>query len=409
MQWLQSQLGETFTALRHRNYRLWFFGQMISLVGTWMQSSAQGFLIYELTKSPAYLGYVGFVAGLPSWIFTLFAGVIADRMPRRNLLVITQTSMMLLAFILAGLTFSHVVRPWHILILATLLGVANAFDSPARLSFIREMVGHEDLTNAIAMNATMFTTATVIGPAVGGLAYASLGPGWCFIVNGLSFLAVIAALLMMRLAPFIPQEKKNSVWKDLKEGLQYVAGHQVIRTLITNLGIISLLGLGVITLLPAWSVEILKGDARTNGYLLSARGVGSLVSALMIAALGRFNFRGKLWTYGSLVLPILTLVFAFVHILPAALLVIVGIGWAFILLVNTTNAMVQSHVKEELRGRVMGVYTLIFFGAAPIGALFAGWLAAGLGEPPTVAISAIILLVFASFIWLRHPWLRALE
>jgi len=407
--WFSERLAATFIALRHRNYRLWFFGQLVSLVGTWMQSSAQGFLIYELTKSPAYLGYIGFLAGLPSWIFTLFAGVIADRLPRRNLLLVIQSFMMILAFILGGLTIAGIVQPWHILALAFLLGVANAFDAPTRLSFIREMVSREDLTNAIALNATMFTSAVVIGPAVGGLAYASLGPGWCFTLNGLSFLAVILALSLMKLHPFTPPEKKASIWKDLVEGVRYVKNHPVIRLLIINLGVIAMLGFGVITLLPAWSVEILGGDARTNGYLLSARGVGSLASALMVASLGRFAFRGKLWTIGSFTLPALTLLFALTRSLALALLIIVGIGWSFILLVNTTNAMVQSLARDELRGRVMGVYTLIFFGASPIGSLIVGWLAAGVGEPPTVILTAALLLAYAFFVFVRQPMMRTLE
>jgi MFS family permease len=184
----------TFAALKHSNYRLWFQGQLVSLFGTWMQTTAQGFLVFELTHSPEYLGYVGFAAGIPTWLFTLYGGVIADRVPRRTLLTVTQTSMMVLAFILAGLVFSHLVQPWHILALAFLLGVANSFDAPARQAFVGEMVAREDLTNAIALNATMFHMATAVGPAVAGFTYALFGPGWCFTLNGLSFIAVIAAL-----------------------------------------------------------------------------------------------------------------------------------------------------------------------------------------------------------------------
>jgi MFS family permease len=180
-------LNRTFAALQHRNYRLWFVGQLVSMVGTWMQSTAQGYLVFELTRSPAYLGYVGFAAGVPSWLFMLYGGVVADRMSRRNLLLITQTVMMILAFGLAGLTFSGLIQPWHLILLAFGLGVANAFDAPARQAFVLEMVSREDLTNAIALNSTMFNLATVIGPAVAGVAYAILGPAWCFTLNGLSF------------------------------------------------------------------------------------------------------------------------------------------------------------------------------------------------------------------------------
>lgn len=213
-------LSQTFTSLRYPNFRLWFFGQLVSLVGTWMQSAAQGYLMYELTHSSAQLGYVGFVGGLPSWFFTLYAGVIADRISRRKLLIITQSSMMLLAFVLAFLTFSQLVQPWHILTLAFFLGIANAFDAPARQSFTIEMVDRQDLTNAIALNSTMFTSALVVGPAVGGLAYAALGPGWCFTVNGITFIAVISALFLMKLQPPPPRPVKANSWAELLEGLK---------------------------------------------------------------------------------------------------------------------------------------------------------------------------------------------
>ena len=262
----------TFTALRHRNYKLWFQGQMVSLFGTWMQSTALGFLIYELTKSPAYLGWVGFAAGIPSWIFMLYAGVVADRMSRRNLLVITQTAMMLLAFLAAGLTFLHLIQPWHIIILAFCLGVANAFDAPPRQALVQELVAREDMTNAIALNGAMFNISVAIGPAVGGVTYALFGPAWCFAINGLSFVAVIAALLAMRLEPFKPRPHQGSVLADLKEGVSYVTHHPMIRTLISLIGMISLFGLSFQTLMPAWSVNILHGHATLNGRRPHDRG-----------------------------------------------------------------------------------------------------------------------------------------
>src|SRR5689334_14876397 len=221
---------QTFAALKYRNYRLWFNGQLVSLFGTWMQATAQGYLVFQLTQSPAYLGYVGFAAGVPAWVFTLYGGVIADRMSRRTLMLITQTAMMLLAFVLAGLVFAGVAQPWQIIALAFLLGVANAFDGPARLAFVVELVEREDLTNAIALNATMFNLASATGPAMAGLAYALVGPGWCFMLNGLSFLAVIWALLRMRLEPRPPKARRGSTWADLGEGLRYILGERTIRT-----------------------------------------------------------------------------------------------------------------------------------------------------------------------------------
>src|SRR5262249_16874675 len=241
---------QTFAALRHRNYRLWFTGQLVSLFGTWMQTTAQGYLVFQLTQSPAYLGYVGFAAGVPAWLFRVYGGVIADRMPRRTLMLITQTAMMILAFVLAGLVFAGLVQPWQIVILAFLLGVANAFDGPARLAFVVELVDREDLTNAIALNATMFNLATATGPAVAGLTYALIGPAWCFTLNGLSFLAVITALLRMKLPPK-PAARRASTWADLGEGVRYIAREPAIRTLIGLVGMTSLFGISFATLFPA--------------------------------------------------------------------------------------------------------------------------------------------------------------
>ena len=289
----QFSLHNTFASLKYPNYRLWFAGQLISLVGTWAQSAAQGYLIYELTKSPAYLGYVSFANGLPTWIFTLYAGAIADRVSRRTLMVITQSGMMILALILAILTFTNTVQWWHILILSFLLGVCNAFDAPARQAFVLEMVEREDLTNAIALNSTMFNLAMVMGPAFGGLIYAWVGPGWCFTINAISFIAVIIALLLMKLKPFVPVKSNRSAVGDVKEGLKYVANHPSVKMLIFNLFIITILGLGIAALIPAWSVEVLGGNAATNGFLMAARGIGSLIGALMIAALGRMRYPRK--------------------------------------------------------------------------------------------------------------------
>jgi MFS family permease len=405
---LRTKFAHTFSALRHRNYRLWFAGQLVSMFGTWMQTTAQGFLIFELTNSAAYLGYVSFATGVPTWLLTLYGGVIADRISRRNLLVITQTSMMLLAFILAGLTFLKLVQPWHVILLAFLLGTANAFDTPARQSFVLEMVGRDDLTNAIALNSALFNSATAVGPAVAGLTYALVGPAWCFTINGVTFIAVITALLLMRFKHQVKPAGKSSAIRDMGAGLRYAASHQTIRLLIAGLGIVSLFGLGFIPLMPAWAVNVLGGDVRTNGLLQSARGLGALLAALMIAYYGGLKSRGKLLTLGSFIFPSLLIVFALVHWLPLSLVVLVGVGWGFMLLVNLSNALVQTQVPDELRGRVMSIFTLAFFGLFPVGSLIAGSLADVIGEPPTVLIGAIIVLVVATLAWLRFPQIRRL-
>ncbi len=405
----QFSLRDTFVSLKYPNYRLWFIGQLVSLVGTWTQTTAQGYLIYQLTKSPAYLGYASFANGLPSWFFTLYAGAIADRVPRRTLMVITQSSMLVLAFVLAILAFTNTVQWWHILILTFLLGISNAFDAPARQAFVLEMVEREDMTNAIALNSTMFNSAVVLGPAFGGLIYAWVGPGWCFTINGISFIAVIIALLLMRLKPFVPIRSYGSTWSDVKEGLKFVVNHPALRMLISNLFITTTFGLGIATLIPAWAVVVLGGDASTNGFLLAARGFGSLIGALTIAALGHIRFRGKVWTVNSLIMPIMMVVFAYMHWLIPSLLAMAAMGFSFMMIVNLSNAMVQTRIPDEMRGRVMGIYTFFFFGAIPLGSLIAGWAADIIGEPVTVIISAVILLVFALWVIWRQPALRAME
>ncbi len=400
---------DTFAAFKYRNYRLWFIGQVVSLVGTWMQSTAQGYLVYEITQSTAYLGLVGFATGVPSWLFNLYGGVIADRVPRRIMLMITQSCQMVLAFILAWLTFTGIVQPWHIVILAFLLGVANAFDAPARQSFVLEMVEREDLTNAIALNSIMFNSAIAVGPAVAGIAYAILGPGWCFTINGISFIAVIIALALMRITWVAPPHEQRSVWAEIREGFRFVVSNRIVRTLIFNLFMVSLLGMGFVTLLPAWAVKQLGGDSSTFGFLQSARGVGAVFAGLMLAMMGGWHVRGKLFTIGGLAFPIMLAVFTLMHWLPLSMLALLGAGWGMVVMFNTSNAMLQSITPDELRGRVMGIYTLSFFGVIPIGALIAGQVAEVIGQAPTIMVGVISLLLTALFIWWRVPELRKME
>lgn len=400
---------QTFIALSYPNFRLWFFGQITSLFGTWMQATAQGFLVYELTRSPAYLGYVTFAAGLPSWLFMLVGGVAADRISRRTLMVITQTVMMILAFILAALTFSGVVQPWHIILMAFLLGTANAFDAPARLALAPDLVDRQDLTNAIALNATMFNAATVLGPTIGSLVYAAFGPAWCFMINGLSFIAVIVALLMMNLPKSTqPLQPHPSAFKEIKQGFGYVLAQPVIMALMGVVLMTTTFGFSFVPLLPAWSVEVLGGDVRTNGLLYSARGLGALIGALSIASLGRFNFRGRLLSIGMFLFPALLLVFSFLRWLPLALLSLAGVGAALVLVMNLANSLVQTNTSDELRGRVTSIYTLTFFGFMPLGALLVGQIAEHTSAPLAVQIGSIVLIAFAFLTWAFFPKLRHL-
>ncbi len=398
----------TFSALTHRNFKLWFYGQTISLIGTWMQITAQSFLIFELTHSSSYLGYVGFASGIPSWFFMFYGGVIVDRVSRRTVLIITQVALMVLSIVLAFLTFSGHIEPWHILILSLITGIAVAFDAPARQTFVNELVHREHLTNAIALNATMFNTAAAVGPAVSGVAYALVGPAWCFTINAFSFIFVIIGLYMIKLDVKEKVKKTSSILSDLKEGLVYIKSHKLIRTFILFSASVSLLGVSFTTLIPAWAVKILGGDSATNGLLQSARGVGALISALVVASLGSFNFRGKLYTLGAISLPIFIIMFAVFHFTFAALATLFLVGACTVLVYNLTNAFLQALVTDELRGRVLSVYTFTFFGLMPLGSLLVGSSADWIGETFSIILFATLLLICSLYIFLTVPKIRAL-
>ena len=398
----------TFIALQYPNYRLWFTGQLLSLIGTWMQITAQGFLVFELTQSPVYLGYVGFAAGIPSIVLMLFGGVIADRVARRNLLIITQSAMMILAIILAALTFSGTMQAWHIVLLALALGTANAFDAPAAQAFVLELVDRKDLPNALALNATLFNLATVVGPTVAGLTYAAFGAAWCFTINAISFLAVIVALLRMRLPARELTRRAQSALSQVKDGLRYTLAHPILRTLIAVPAVAILFSTAYATLLPAWAVDVLGGNATTNGLLQSARGAGSLLGALMIAAVGHLGRQGRWLTIGTFVYPGLLLVFAAVRWVPLSFLVLAGVGWGGMLVYNMSNTLLQLHVSDEMRGRVMSISAMTVFGGMPLGSLWSGALAQAIGPPLTIVAGALIMLAFAVLFWVRAPQLRRL-
>jgi MFS family permease len=401
--------GGTFAALSYPNYRLWFFGQMFSLFGTWMQSMAQGQKMWDLTRSPAHLGYVGFASGIATLLFTLWGGVVADRVPRRGLLVVTQCLSMVLAFVLSILAFTGVVAPWHIILLAFLLGVVNAFDAPARQAFVLEMVERPVLTNAIALNSTMFNVAIAVGPAVGMAVYASLGAAWCFALNGASFIAVIAALMAMRLPPPGPRAPSGSAFADIGEGFRIVWGNKLILALIAMIGAMSLFGMSFANLIPAWAGHVLGGGVQYTGLLQSARGVGALAAALGIASVVSRGGRGRILTLGSLAFPAALFIFSFTRALPLSLVVMMAVGASMIMVNNLCNSLVQTLSPDSARGRVMSLYLLVFFGFIPLGSLIAGTAAEHLGEHVTVAAAAVLTLACMAGIALAAPRLRRLE
>jgi predicted MFS family arabinose efflux permease len=320
--------------------------------------------------------------------------------------MLTQTGMMLLAFVLAGLVISGVVQAWHILVLAFFTGMVNAFDTPARQSFVVELVDRSDLTNAIALNATMFNSGAIMGPAVGGMLYALAGPEWCFTINGISFLAVIAALALMRInSQPIPAPRTRAI-DAIAEGFNYVKSDRLIATLTFTVFYMNVFAFGLLTLMPAWAVNILHGDVTTNGVLLSSRGVGAVIGGLTIAALSGKGVRGKMWFIASLTVPLAMAAFAAARWLPISMAFLALMGLSLISVMNNSNALVQSRVPDGLRGRVMGLYSLMFMGGGPLGSLMVGQIAERFGEPPTLYFCAAMVMAYMIAVAVFRPEVR---
>jgi MFS family permease len=393
-------------ALRHRNFRLFFAGQLISLCGTWMQQVAQSWLIYRLTHSAMLLGFVGFAGQIPSFIIGPLGGYVADRFDRRRTIIVTQTLSMILAFILAALTLTNEIREWHIFVLAALLGVVNAFDVPVRQSFLVHMVDREDLMNAIALNSSMFNGARVVGPAIAGLLVAAIGEGWCFFVNAVSYIAVIIGLVMMTTPRFVPEPSTRSPLETIIEGFRYVAHTAPIRALLLLIGLASFAGMPYTVLMPLFADQILHHGARGLGILMGASGVGALIGSLMLATRSTVRGLGK-WVAGAALLFAFAAVgFAFSTNFTLSCIFLVFVGIGMMVQASSSNTLIQSMVPDVLRGRVMAVYTMMFVGFGPIGALLAGWLAQRIGAPLTVASGAVLTMLGAIAFMLRLPALR---
>lgn len=407
MQAASGRIPATFAALKHPNYRRWFVGQVLSLMGTWMQSVAQGWLVYELTGSRLALGAISFVGTLPALFLMLPAGVVADRVPKRKLLIITQASMMVFATVLALLAWTETLQVWHIGVLAFLLGVANSFDAPARLALVSELVDdRQDMQNAIALNAMMFNLARVIGPAVGGLVLAGLGAAWCFALNAASFLAVLIALLLMVLPRDVGRKTNRRMFADIGEGASFVWRHPVVRPLILLVGAASIFGFSYAVLLPAYASDVLKVDEAGFGMMNAAVGIGALTGSVTMATMARRGSKGRLLTFGSLLFPIALLGLAVVRNYYAALVCLMLVGLGFVSQNVLANTLVQTLSPDELRGRVMSFYSFMFFGTAPFGALLAGALAQRFGSSVAIVIGASITLFFALGVIFFAPVVR---
>jgi MFS family permease len=386
----QGRAAATFRALRHRNFQLFFSGQIISLIGTWMQTVAQAWLIYRLTGSAALLGVLGFVGQIPILLLSPLAGLVADRWPRRRVVISTQTSSMLLAFILAALTMTGRIRVWEIIVLATLLGIVNAFDVPARQSFLIEMVGREDLLNAIALNSSMFNGARIAGPAIAGILVAVVGEGWCFLLNGISYLAVIAGLFMMRIEKMTQVHDGTAPLEKLREGFRFARHTKPIRALLLLVAIVSFMALPYTVLMPIFAVQILHGGASAYGWLMGAVGAGAMFGALALAMRAELRGLGKVVAYAATGLGASLVLFSASHWYWVSCAILVVSGFAMMMQFTATNTLIQAMVPDQLRGRVMSLYSMMFLGMSPIGSLLAGALADRIGAPVTVAIGGLV-------------------
>jgi MFS family permease len=392
-------------ALRHRNFRLFWFGQLISLIGTWMQSVAQAWLVLLLTHDPLWLGVVAAVQFTPVLVLGLFGGILADMLPKRRTIIGTQTILMVLALVLAVLAWTGAVQVWHILVIAFALGLVNAVDMPTRQAIIMEMVGRDDVANAVGLNSAMFNAARIVGPAVAGLVIGVAGVTICFFVNGLSFLAVIAGLLAMREADLhggvrlARPHSLGEVAANLGEGLGYVRRTPVVLLAVGLVGVVSTMGMNFNVLMPAMANDVLHVGAEGFGFLMSAMGLGSLVAALVIAYLGRPRI--SILLAGAFTLGVLEMVFAGLRFFPLALVAVFGAGAGAIAMTATANSAIQLAVPDALRGRVLGVYLTVFAGSTPVGGLLAGWLASSFGTPVALAVGGGVsaLMAIGTTVW----------
>lgn len=394
-------LKNLFRAFKHKNYRLFFLGQSISLTGTWMQYVALSWLVYKLTNSPLMLGAVGFFGQMPTFFISPFAGVIADRYDRRRILIITQSVAMLQAFVLATLVLTGHIQIWHIFVLSIVLGLVNSFDIPTRQAFVLEMVGNkEDLANAIALNASMVNATRLLGPSLAGIFIALWGEGLCFFINAVSYIPIIISFSMMRTAKIKKYVPEHKILKELKEGLKYAASTPNIKYVLLLLGIVSFLVVPCQVLMPIFARDIFAGDSRTLGFLMGMSGLGALCGALALA--GRANTTGLLRLIGisSFGVSIMVIVFSLSHNLIFSMISIALTGFFMMVQMVSSNTVLQTVAHEDKRGRVMSLYTMAFIGVTPFASIIAGTVAFKIGAPNTLLLCGVFAL-FSAFVFER--------
>jgi len=403
-----SMINTIFRSLRHRNFRLFFSGQLVSLIGTWMQNVGQAWLVLELTHSSFKLGVVSALQFAPMLFLSFFAGPLVDYFSKRKIIIVTQTILMLLAFTLAILDFTGVVRYWHVLILATLLGIVNTIDMPARQSFIIEMVGKEDLMNAIAMNSSIFNAARAVGPAIAGLLIGAAGTVLCFFVNGLSFLAVLWGLLLMKFESAPASEPRTyHIVEDVKEAIRYIKATPVVMVTILLVAVISIFATNFTVLVPIFARQELHRDAAAFGFLLSSFGVGALIGAVSLAVLSRHGPKPAVLLGGGMGLSLTLIMIGLQKTYGITALLLVLSGWCMVTFFGMANTTVQLNTEDRLRGRVMSVYTFTFGGLTPFGSLFAGTVAHWIKAPLTFAVGGLICGIVFLIVILKRQKIAA--
>jgi MFS family permease len=401
--------ARAFGALRHRNFRVFYTGQLLSLTGTWMQSTAQGWLVLELTNSALLLGIVTAVASLPTLLFTLWAGDLADRHDKRRIIVIAQSVALCAALTLAVLTDAERITYLAVLALVFVIGTVNAFEIPTRQSFFVELVGPADLPNAIALNSAAFNASRIVGPGIAGAMIGTVGIAACFYANAVSYIAVLIGLLMIRRPPFTPAPRTGTTLESIREGLAYIRSDRLVRTLVCLIAGMSVTALPYMMLLPVFARDVLHVGAPGLGSMLSATGTGALIAGVALAS-GRWAIpRGRLILGATATFALVLIALSLSRSYPLTLVLLAAAGFSMILNNASVNALLQSRVPDRLRGRVMSVYVFMFIGMTPLGALQAGALARWLGAPAALAIGAVALLLVLAWIAANIPELRAAE
>lgn len=401
-------LPRTFAALGGRNFRLYWFGNVLSLIGTWMQNIARGWLVLQLTNSPFLVGLETTVAWLPAWFVSLPAGALADRLDKRKLLMAGQAALAVMAAVLAVLTFTGVVTIWHLLVVSGISGFIVAINSPVRHAIIPELVGKDNLLNGIALSAAAFNGARIIGPSIAGAVLGVIGAGGCFAINSASFLAIIIALAFVRLEHVPPPPDEESIWQRILFGLRFVRNHPDIRVLMLMAGVFASFGVIYLPLMPVFARDVFHAGARGYGIMMTAVGAGALAGLLTLATLSRTRHRGRILVGGTLALAALLLVYSFLRSFGAAIVVLVCIGFCQSTVASLTNTLIQTLAPDHVRGRVMSIFTMSFLGMFPIGSLVAGAVAQQWGAPASTILGGCAILVSLAVVNLARPQIRRL-